>query len=164
MDARQDVPSGKQANAQRTAPGLFAASALAQPVAARTMLLIATIVLVAFALYMVRPSQPEATTTRSITSDSGAEAANHHHAGSIEAGTQEATGEAGGHSSTTNRVIVNGREIPVPKDGNLHQTIRDGDTTTTVNISSSGDSSTTSSSSNISVHSSSQSESEGDEE
>jgi hypothetical protein len=151
------LQSSKQHEGQpvtRHAPLLLPTTAVTSSVIPRTLALIATISLVAFAFYMTRPE----------TGLSSAEASGHAaqpqtpESGLPETGTgpsaQNQSQSNGG--SAKNAVTVNGENIPVPDDGNLDRTIQDGDSTTTVHISSDGNGN---SSSTVNVQSTSSSSS-----
>lgn len=135
----------------------LAGSAMHSLILPRTIALIATTSLVAFALYATRPSsmQPAAhQTSHQAPIVNGVEPEVHADA--------DTPGQAQPKSNSSASVTVNGKSIPVPEDGNLHQTITDGDTTTTVNLSSSSSGNgTNNSSTTINVDSSNSSSSGG---
>ena len=127
----------------------------------RALLLITAIVLVIFALYMVRPSPRQAPAGLHHLSSAPAAVTSTAppREGSLPGAVPPAqTKQPPSNNQTT--VVVNGQSIPVPKDGTLHKTITDGASTTTINLSASGGDS--SSSTNISVQSSSSSSSSTD--
>jgi len=108
----------------------------------RTLALIATISLVAIALYM---SRPHGAVPAQDTGMHAMSQRNPHHTQVLPGANpndghtyQPSQSSSGSSSSSSSTVTVNGKNIPVPADGNLDQTIRDGDSTTTVHISSDG--------------------------
>jgi hypothetical protein len=144
-NSTQSSNRDKGQTAVRRVPLLLPTTAIASSVVPRTLTLIATISLVAFAFYMTRPetnlssvsasghaSQPEKQQDTSPAAPSSVAASGQ---------GQPASSE----SSNKSAVTVNGKDIPVPDDGNLNQTIHDGDSTTTVHISSDGSGSSSSS-------------------
>jgi uncharacterized protein YfaP (DUF2135 family) len=136
------------------APMLLPTTTIATSVVPRILTLLAAISLAAFAFYITRP---EANISSVRTSDHASRSENQQitsPAASSSASSQSQSQSSGGSNKST--VTVNGKNIPVPADGNLDQTIQDGDSTTTVRISSesSGDSS---SSVHVESHSSSSS-------
>jgi hypothetical protein len=156
----------KQPHAGGVASGLFAGIPTATPVFGRTIALIAAISLAAFALYMTRPHAGTTDANRTLSLVSGSEPAPgaSTHTEMNASSHSEGQNSAFSQQSATNRVTVNGKEVPVPKDGNLHKTITDGNSTTRIDISSSGDSSKSATSSNVSVQSTSVSSSDGSKE
>ena len=144
------------------APALLTGSAAAQSLGnPRTIALIATIIMVAFALYMTRPAPARITMQKSsapVGSGGKVPSASEHTLIPNQAtASQSAPGGApSGAGSNSTKVTVNGQDIPVPADGNLHQTIQNGDSTTELNLSSSG-TGNSSSSTNITIESNSSS-------
>lgn len=155
MQVRQDSTDHTQAQ-HANAAGIFASAPLAHATTIRTTALIATISLVAIALYMTRPDAAATGSKDASIHITGPAAPASHAEAQREGETPGQPAETQQNtSSVRNSITVNGKEVAVPQDGNLHKTITNGDTTTTVDVSSSSDSSTTSTSSNVSVHSSS---------
>lgn len=160
MQVRQ--VSSTHTQAQHTnAAGVFAGAALIHSPAIRTATLLATILLVAFALYMTGPSGEAAGEkgasihmTSSTSPDAHAEAQQED-----DSAGQSANSKSSNNSSVHNEITVNGKSISVPDNGSIHKTVTDGDTTTTIDVSNNS-TSTTVSSNNVSVQSSSGSESQ----
>lgn len=145
-----------------TMRAVLAGSAMHSLILPRTIALIATTSLVAFALYALyatRPSSMQPAGHQTIRQASMVkEAEPEVHADANAPGQAPPKNNNSSHTSVT----VNGKSIPVPEDGNLHQTITDGDTTTTVNLSSgSSGNGTNSSSTTLNVDSSSSSSAGG---
>jgi hypothetical protein len=162
MDARQ-TDDHQQVNTSPTASGIIAGGALAQPAISRTLALIATISLVAFALYLTRPgAQPASKGSSNLVNSGGAvhsDAVVEPSGNTSEPEVTPMEDHPEQKNTTHHSVIVNGHSIPVPANGNLHKTITDGNSTTTIDLSSGGSSSSTTTNTNISVHSHSSSSS-----
>ena len=119
---------------------LSATSILASAVP-RTLVLAATISLVAFVLYAATPR------TRLSSADTADRSTN-----KIEAATKlsqtaapvgPAQSQQHAESSHNGTVTINGADVPVPADGNLDKTVTDGNGTTTIHISSDGNGTST---------------------
>jgi len=138
--------------------GAFATSALAQTATLRTLALIATISLVAFALYMTHPPAEQAAVKGAHIHMSDSPDTVGHAAAQQEddSTSQTANSQSSNSANVHNEITVNGKSIPVPDNGNVHKTVTDGNTTTTIDVSNSGTSVSTNS---VSVQSSSSSSS-----
>jgi hypothetical protein len=143
-NSTQSSNRDKGQTAVRRVPLLLPTTAIAPSVVPRTLTLIATISLVAFAFYMTRPE----TDLSSVSASGHAFQPEKQDASPAAPSSAAASGQsqpASSESSNKSAVTVNGKDIPVPDDGNLNQAIHDGDSTTTVHISSDGSGSSSSS-------------------
>jgi hypothetical protein len=157
MQVRQKSTDTDHVQVQHAgAASAFATTALSQTAALRTLALIATITLVAFALYMTRTGA-EATGEKgaSIHMTNSTTPADHVESQQEDSSAgQPASSEGTNTSSVHNEITVNGKTISVPGNGSVHKTVTDGDTTTTIDVSNSS----TSTSSSVSVQSTSSSD------
>ena len=160
MRITQMVGSRKQHGVH--APAFFTGSAAVQSFAnSRTIALVATIFMVAFALYMTCPAPAhiavqKANTAAGDNGNSPSPAERSLTPTQSPASQNASNGAPSGTGTNNTRVTVNGQNIPVPADGNLHQTIQSGDSTTELNLSSGG-TGNSSSSTNITIQSNSSS-------
>lgn len=157
MHERQTAQRQTQAHSSHHAGGILAGSTLAHPIIPRTVALLAAIILVVAALYMIRSSnQPEAGRRFNLVTDAAASHDTPRPQPPAESPTLSEAAAAAEPQQPKNSssVTVNGKSIPVPEDGNLHKTITDGSSTTTIDLSQNASGSAVTTSTNISVESS----------
>jgi hypothetical protein len=154
--------------AARTSTLLSGSLLIHSAVIPRTLALMTTITMVAFALYGTQPipsNQPSSQkNTNNIdphTNTLKIKPEKHISSDKPSYSQVQSQVKQSSSSSSSNQtsVVVNGESIPVPADGNLHQTIKNGNSTTELNLSSSGNNSNSSTSINIQSDSSSSSNS-----